>query len=78
VSLRTRLVLGAAAAVAIAVIAVALFAYDATSNRLHNQIDFGFETTSSRGREREVSDERRELHERIDALKKQLGRQQTA
>ena len=46
--------------------------------RLHNQIDFGFETTSSRGREREVSDERRELHERIDALKKQLGRQQTA
>ena len=38
-SLRTRLVLGAAAAVAIAVIAVALFAYDATSNRLHNQID---------------------------------------
>jgi len=46
--------------------------------RLHNQIDFGFETASSREREREVSDERRQLHERIDALKKQLSTQQTA
>jgi hypothetical protein len=50
----------------------------AERGRLHNKIDFGFETTGSREREREVSDERRELHERIDALKKQLGTQQTA
>ena len=50
----------------------------AERERLHNQIDFGFETTSSREREREVSDERRELHHRIDALKKQLGTEQTA
>ncbi len=46
--------------------------------RLHNQIDFGFETATTREREREVSDERRQLQGRIDALKKQLGTQQTA
>jgi hypothetical protein len=35
---------------------------------LHRQIDFGFETSTSREREREVSDERRELHEQIDSI----------
>jgi uncharacterized protein YlxW (UPF0749 family) len=50
----------------------------AERRRLHNQIDFGFETGTTRAREREVSDERRQLHGRIDALKKQLGMQQTA
>jgi hypothetical protein len=50
----------------------------AERSRLHNQIDFGFETTSTREREREVSDARRELQRRIDELKKQLETQQTA
>jgi hypothetical protein len=50
----------------------------AERDRLHNQIDFGFETTNTRERERELSDERRRLHDRIDVLKKQLGTQQTA
>jgi chromosome segregation ATPase len=36
---------------------------------LHQQIDFGFASDSTREREREVSDERRELHRRIDALR---------
>jgi uncharacterized small protein (DUF1192 family) len=44
----------------------------ATRSRLHHKIDFGFETATTRDREREVSHERNELHERIDALKEQL------
>lgn len=44
----------------------------ATRGHLQHQIDFGFETASTRGREREVSDERRELHRRIDELKERL------
>jgi hypothetical protein len=40
--------------------------------RLQHQIDFGFETDSTRGREREVSDERQELHRKIDALKERV------
>jgi 50S ribosomal subunit-associated GTPase HflX len=47
-------------------------------DRLHRQIDFGFETAATRERERQVSDERRQLHKRIDALKKQLRTQQIA
>jgi peptidoglycan hydrolase CwlO-like protein len=39
---------------------------------LQHQIDFGFENSSSREREREVSDERQELHRRIDALRERL------
>jgi len=50
----------------------------AERDRLHRQIDFGFETAATRERERQVSDERRLLHERIDALKKQLRTQQIA
>jgi uncharacterized coiled-coil DUF342 family protein len=38
-------------------------------SHLHNQIDFGFETSTSREREREVSDERNELHRQIDELR---------
>jgi hypothetical protein len=45
---------------------------------LHRQIDFGFETATSRDREREVSDERNELHERIDSLKKALRLRENA
>ena len=39
---------------------------------LQHQIDFGFETSSTREREREVSDGRGELHRRIDAVKETL------
>ena len=46
-----------------------------TRSHLHRQIDFGFETSCSRDREREVSDERRELHQRIDSLKEVLRTQ---
>ena len=48
----------------------------AERNRLQDQIDFGFETQSTREREREVSDERRQVHERIDALREQLRNKQ--
>jgi predicted translin family RNA/ssDNA-binding protein len=44
---------------------------------LHHQIDFGFESATSREREREVSDERRELHRRIDSLRELLRAQQS-
>src|SRR5207245_367210 len=50
----------------------------AERDRLHRQIDFGFETAATRERERQLSDERRQLHGRIDALKKQLRTQQIA
>jgi hypothetical protein len=45
----------------------------AARDRLHSQIDFGFATETSRAREREVSDERREVHRRIDELRNRLG-----
>lgn len=45
-------------------------------SHLQRQIDFGFETSSTREREREVSDERRELHRRIDSLKETLRAQE--
>lgn len=45
----------------------------AKRNRLHQQIDFGFADESARAREREVSDERRELHRRIDEVRELLG-----
>ena len=47
-------------------------------SHLHHQIDFGFETGTTRDREREVSDERNELHQRIDALKQALRARETA
>ncbi len=45
-------------------------------SHLQRQIDFGFETSSTREREREVSDERNELHQRIDSLKATLHAQE--
>jgi hypothetical protein len=48
----------------------------ATRSHLHRRIDFGFET--SRELEREVSDERRELHKRIDSLRELLRAQHGA
>ena len=45
-------------------------------NHLHHQIDFGFETSTTRDREREVSDERRHLHGRIEALRELLRTKQ--
>jgi hypothetical protein len=45
--------------------------------RLHQQIDFGYATESTRAREREVSDERRQLHRRIDSLRERLGEPET-
>jgi hypothetical protein len=47
-------------------------------DHLHQQIDFGFETSTTREREREVSDERRELHEEIDSLREVLRARETA
>jgi chromosome segregation ATPase len=46
----------------------------ANRRRLQHQIDFGFETTTTREREREVSEERLELHRRIDELRERLRR----
>jgi hypothetical protein len=40
---------------------------------LHQKIDFGYATDEDRIREREISDERRELHRQIDVLREQLG-----
>ena len=47
-------------------------------SHLHHQIDFGFETATTREREREVSDERIELHRQIDSLKQTLRERETA
>jgi 50S ribosomal subunit-associated GTPase HflX len=47
-------------------------------SHLHHQIDFGFETGTTREREREVSDERRELYRRIDSLKQTLRARESA
>ena len=48
----------------------------ATRDRLHHQIDFGFGSEATRNHEREISDERQELHRRIDALRAQLRAQE--
>jgi predicted nucleic acid-binding Zn-ribbon protein len=44
----------------------------AKRRHLHQQIDFGFASEETRALEREISDERRRLHRRIDALRKLL------
>jgi hypothetical protein len=44
----------------------------AKRHHMHNQIDFGYASDATRVREREVSDERRQLHRRIDELREQL------
>jgi len=45
----------------------------ATRERLQHQIDFGFASATTREREREVSDERRALHRRIESLRERLA-----
>jgi hypothetical protein len=45
---------------------------------LHHQIDFGFESSTTREREREISDERNELHRQIDSLKETLRERESA
>jgi hypothetical protein len=49
----------------------------AVRDRLHQQIDFGYGSETTRVREREVSDERQELHKRIDSLRKLVRSQQS-
>ena len=48
----------------------------AARTQLQHKIDFGFETATSREREREVSDERQALHRRIDSLRELLRSRQ--
>jgi septal ring factor EnvC (AmiA/AmiB activator) len=45
----------------------------AERRHLQRQIDFGFATQTTRAREREVSDRRRQLHRRIDELRELLN-----
>jgi len=45
----------------------------ALRRHLHQQIDYGSATDETRVRERQVSDERRDLHRRIDELRERLG-----
>jgi hypothetical protein len=47
----------------------------AVRRHLQHQIDFGFESSTTREREREVSDERQEVHRRIGALNELLASQ---
>lgn len=47
-------------------------------SHLHHQIDFGFESSTTREREREVSEERKEIHDQIDSLKEILRRRERA
>jgi chromosome segregation ATPase len=47
-------------------------------SHLQHQIDFGFETATTRDREREVSAERNELHRRIDSLKETIRARESA
>jgi hypothetical protein len=47
-------------------------------DHLHHQIDFGFETSTTRDREREVSDERNELHQQIKSIRELLRTRETA
>ena len=48
----------------------------AERDRLHHQIDFRFESGTTREREAEVSAARRELHQRIDLVRKILNARQ--
>ena len=50
----------------------------AMRRHLQHQIDFGFESATTREREREVSDERQEVHRRIDALRGLLSERQNS
>jgi 50S ribosomal subunit-associated GTPase HflX len=48
----------------------------AVRRRLHHQIDFGFGSESSREREREISEERQQIHRRIAFLRELLSSRQ--
>lgn len=48
----------------------------AVRRHLQHQIDFGFESSTTRDREREVSDERQEVHRRLDSLRELLRERQ--
>jgi len=48
----------------------------AMRRHLQHQIDFGFESATTREREREISDERQAVHRRLDALKELLRARQ--
>jgi hypothetical protein len=50
----------------------------AQRSHLHYQIDFGFESSTSRQREREVSDERNAVHQQIDELRELLRARENA
>ena len=50
----------------------------AARRHLQHQIDFGFESATTREREREVSTERQEVHRRIDSLRELLRSRQDA
>lgn len=45
----------------------------AERDRLHHQIDFGFESGATREREQEISAARRDVHQRIDLVRKILN-----
>jgi hypothetical protein len=47
-------------------------------SHLQHQIDFGFESSTTREREREVSDERNELHQQIDSIRELLRTRESA
>ncbi len=47
-------------------------------SQLHDKIDLGFETGTTREREREVSDERNEIHRQIDSLKETIREHESA
>ena len=47
--------------------------FSAKRHHLHNQIDFGYASEATLAREREISDERRQLHRRIDELREILA-----
>lgn len=57
----------------LATLEVAEARVSAERRRLHQQIDFGYATETTRAREREISDERHEMHRRIDELRELLG-----
>jgi hypothetical protein len=48
-------------------------ALSAVRAKLHDRIDLGFPNELTKARERQVSDERRALHRRIDALRLELA-----
>jgi hypothetical protein len=45
----------------------------AKRRHLHNQLDFGYASETTRAREGEISDGRRQLHSRIEELRETLA-----